>query len=152
MNLNTMVCKYDLSRSKTVLLNPYTSGGAVQEIPIEIYEELAARLKQKGFSVATIIGNTSQKPVNGTQGIITSLAEAWHLVRWSGWLIGTRSGFFDFVQLAGSNIIVLYDSQYKLREIFSLKSHSKNRNVNEYVWEPNKKDEIVKSILASCYI
>lgn len=150
INIEGIAEKYDLCFGKTVLLNPYTSGMAVQKIDDRFYVKLAGELKAKGFTVATILGSEKQEPVSGTQGIAASLAEAWYLVKWCGYVIGTRSGFFDFIRFSGCNMIGIYEPSYKLKYFFTLYLKSGNDCVREYDWQPEQEKELMKKILSDC--
>ena len=147
-DIRSIVDKYDLIQGKTVLFNPFTGGDAVQEIPRRIYEDMVPVLRQKGFAVATITSNGSQIPIKGTQGIVASLAEAWHLARWGGWVIGTRSGFFDFIRLSGCKILCIYTSAFKMRDFFSLLPPDNGGNVREYILEDGKEKELTENIFS----
>lgn len=139
--------KYGLKRSRTVLLNPYTGGCAVREIVHAFYEKLTVLLQVKGYTVVTILGTEEQKPITGTVGIKTNLSEAWHLAQWCGWLIGTRSGFFDFLQPCGCNMIALGDGSYKQRDIFTLQA-SNGAIAREYVWNLETEQQLIDTIMA----
>lgn len=147
VDLDTIVKKYGLIYQKTVLFNPYTSGDAVQEIPGQVYNELVHTLRQNGFTVATIT-NGHRGPLPDTQGIPTSLAEAWHLVRWCGYVIGTRSGFFDFIRLSGCHMFCIYDPWYEKRDVYSLLPPDGEGDVREYVWRPGHEKRLVDDIVA----
>lgn len=145
-----LVKKYDISHRNTVLLNPYTSGMAVEEIDANFYVMLADVLKTEGFSVATILGSEKQTAVSGTVGVVTSLAEAWHLAQWCGYVIGTRSGFFDFICMSDCNVIGIYDSSYKLKNFFSLHLSDKDEHILEFVWTKNSEKELIEKICSIC--
>lgn len=130
-----IVKKYHLSKKRTVMINPYTSGISVQELDEVFYQTLATILKQHGFQVITVLGSPSQRSVEGTEGVVTSLAEAWHLAEYCGWIIGTRSGFFDFIQHAKCNAIVLYDGKYRQRDFFAIEQHDRDKQVFEFTYE-----------------
>lgn len=149
-DIKGIIESYHLPYGKTILLNPYTGGWAVKEISADFYIDLARRLKKEGFTVVTVLGTREQKPVEGTEGIVASLSEAWFLAKWCGWLIGTRSGFFDFIQFTGCNIIALYDPEYKEKDIYSLNLIRETANTSEYVWEESKKSQIISSIVSDC--
>ncbi len=141
-----------LKKGQTILLNPFTSGVAVQELDDAFYCSLAMALKERGFTVATILGSSSQQPINGTAGILASLAESWYLAKWCGWVIGTRSGFFDFIRYSGCNVIAIYNSDYKQREFFSLTQHSEDAKIIEYICEDNHEAliyRIIENVLQS---
>lgn len=149
IDMDSMARKYNLKYQKTVLFNPYTSGDAVQEIPGRVYEELIRALRQNGFTVVTITNGT-QKPLTGTQGVPASLAEAWHLARWCGYVIGTRSGFFDFIRLSGCHMFCVYDPWYEKRDVYSLIPPEGEGDVHEYVWQSGHEDKLIESILSDC--
>lgn len=150
VDIHNIAEKFNLPKGKTILLNPYTSGVGVAKIENAFYLRLIDRLTEKGFATATILGSEEQKPIPGTQGVVTSLAEAWHLARWCGWVIGTRSGFFDFIRFCGCNMIGIYEPTYKLRDIYSLILPGRNDRVREYILEADREDEIIDNILSDC--
>lgn len=142
--------RYDISCGNTVLLNPYTSGMAVEEIDVHFYVVLAEALKEAGFSVVTVLGSGKQAAVSGTEGVVTSLAEAWRLAQWCGYVIGTRSGFFDFIRLSDCNMIGIYDASYKLKDFFSLHLPSEDQRVLELVWTSDSAKEMIEKICSIC--
>lgn len=144
VDIEDILKSHPMEKGKTVLLNPFTSGVAVKELDAGFYEELAAALKKKGFTVLTLLASESQQPVKGTEAVMTTLAEAWNLAQWCGWVIGTRSGFFDLIQYCDANCIVLYHDGYRQRDFFAL-AGTKNRPCQELVFSGNA-DETIKSI------
>ena len=149
-DIHHIVDCYSLPQGKTILLNPYTSGVGVAEIKNDFYLKMAKVLTANGFTVATILGSEKQMPISGTSGLVTSLAEAWYLAQWCGWVIGTRSGFFDFIRFAGCNIIGIYEPSYKLKEIYSLELPNREDHVHEYILKSGHEDEIIDKILSDC--
>lgn len=149
-HIKGMAEKYGLRYGKTVLLNPYTSGMGVEEIDNNFYIKLAAGLRANGFTVATILGSEKQQPISGTQGIIATLAEAWYLLIWCGYVIGTRSGFFDFIRFSGCHIVGIYGPDYQLQHFYSLCMPDRNEPVREYVWHPEQEKELIDKILEDC--
>lgn len=143
---------HNIPRRNTVLLNPYTSGQSVKEIDTGFYDRLAEALKANGFFVATILGSEQQKAISGTAGVVTSLAEAWYLAQWCGYVIGTRSGFFDFICMADCNVVGIYDPSYKpaLRKFFSLHLSDNDKRVLELVWTRDREKELIKKICSVC--
>lgn len=146
IDISVITAQYDLKKGKTIILNPYTGGWNVRELPQKFYEQLTEALWKNGYQVVTILGSAGQAPIAGTQGLVTSLAQAWHLARWCGWVIGTRSGFFDFLQFSGCNLIAIYEQSYKEKEMFVLQDVS-NVCVKEYVWDGNSDKELIEEIL-----
>ena len=147
-DISHIVSKYDLNKGKTVLLNPYTGGWAVKELEQGFYVQLAKKLTQAGYTAVTILSSDKQVPIEGTKGLVTSLAEAWYLAGWCGWLIGTRSGFFDFVQFSGCNIIAFYEKTYKLQEMFALLD-SKNSYIEEFVWDAENSEDLMEKVISN---
>ncbi len=150
VDIHGIIKKYDLPKGKSVLLNPFTSGDAVAEIDVDFYIRLAKKLKEKGFTVVTSLGAKDQKPLPGTRGVYTTLTEAWHLVRWCGYVIGTRSGFFDFICQSGCSMIAIYEPSYKLRSFIPLKLKNNGENIKEFVWKKENDDKLIENILALC--
>lgn len=134
-DITTLIKKFRLEKDKTVLINPYTSGLSVKELDMDFYRLLAEKLNKIGFKTFTILGFPSQHSVPGTEGFVTSLAEAWYLAKYCGYVIGTRSGFFDFIQYAGCEVITIYDARYRQKDFFSIEEHNGDRQVFEYVYE-----------------
>lgn len=151
-DIHNIVERYDLSKGNTILLNPYTSGVAVTEIENDFYLKLIGKLRVSGFTVETILGSYEQAPLPGTCGIVTSLSEAWYLARWCGSVIGTRSGFFDFIRYSGCNTVAIYEPTYKLRDIYTLELPNRDDCVQEYVLETGREDEVISSILSDCLL
>lgn len=151
-NISALVKKYVLPECGTVILNPFTSGLGIQELDKRFYEELVRKLKKKNFRVVTILGNTSQKPIAETDGVVTSLAEAYYLANWCGWVVGTRSGFFDFIQFAECQIITIYEAGYRQQEFFCLGNSENGYKIHELFYENDYKymsDMIVSQIMRS---
>ncbi|WP_298022574.1 hypothetical protein [uncultured Dysosmobacter sp.] len=145
-----LIEKYDLAHRNTVLLNPYTGGQSVKEIDAVFFVMLAKALKANGFSVVTILGSEKQTAVSGTMGMVTSLAEAWYLAQWCGYVIGMRSGFFDFIRMSDCNVIGIYDPSYKFRELFSLHLPGKDERLLELVWTKDNEKELTDKICSAC--
>ena len=150
VDIHEIITNHNLPKGKTVLLNPYTSGNAVAEIDTTFYIRLTGRLKEKGFTVVTSLGSKEQRPLPGTPGVYTSLAEAWHLVRWCGYVIGTRSGFFDFICQSGCSMIAIYEPSYELKDFIPLKLESNGEKIKEFVWNKKNDDSLIENILALC--
>lgn len=151
VDVTPLIEKYHLPKEKTILLNPYTSGVAVRELESDLYPALAKTLTQCGYRVVTILGNAQQKPVLGTDGVTTSLTEAWHLAKWCGWVIGTRSGFFDLIQYSGCNVVALYSKDYLQKDFFALRPHHGTNEtgcIMEYTYEGDA-SELTKKIVNS---
>ena len=145
-----LIEEYHLPKLKTILPNPYTSGVAVRELESAFYPALAQALIRCGYRVVTILGNDQQKPILGTEGLTTSLAEAWYLAKWCGWVIGTRSGFFDLIQYSGCNVVALYSKNYQQKDFFALKPHHGTGCIMEYTYEDDASvltEKIVNSVM-----
>ncbi len=119
-----------------IYINPFAR--TVIGIPDAFFEQLAAKLKNKGYEIRTILGSEIQQPIIGTEGVVCSLPEAVGLINKSSGLIGLRSGFMDLVASQTSKIVVcLYPDNYPYIDFFSFKNLEYQNFIREVVVNVN---------------
>lgn len=133
VDINQYVEKYCIEKGNTVILNPYAN--TINGIDIMFFELLAQALKQSGFKVITNISSETQKPIKGTDGLITTLNESYHLSEYCGFSIGLRSGYYDFIAYSNCKIVTLFPENYPFFDFQSLSKWGINHNLIDLVVE-----------------
>ena len=132
-NIGIFVNEYGLLKGKTVILSPFAnSANAIGRLPMELFEEIAERLKEKGYICVTNLDPVNKTPIKGTKGIIIGLADALTLVEYCGYVVGIRSGYLDFVSLSKCRIIAVYPDTCVLCEHYSMPAWGLSDNVYEF--------------------
>ena len=91
-----------------------------------MWEELAIRLKEIGYSVCTNIGNASEIAIKGTVGVRADLPDFQRFVEQAGFFIGTRSGLCDTIINNSAMRIILYsDEIFDMISVFDFYSLAK---------------------------
>lgn len=130
---------------RTVILSPYAN--TVNNVEMDMWNTLSARLKEGGFLVYTNSAGDSEPAVEGTQTIQFSLEEAVDVIETSGTFIGVRSGFCDVISSADADKIILYPDPSS--EFFNIKDMGLSSDVTELkLWE-NSQEQIIEIILGS---
>lgn len=123
-NVNELFYRNKLEKGKTVILSPYAN--AVRQLPLRMWEELAIRLKEIGYSVCTNIGNASEIAIKGTVGVRADLPDFQRFVEQAGFFIGTRSGLCDTIINNSAMRIILYsDEIFDMISVFDFYSLAK---------------------------
>ncbi len=91
----------------SVLLSPYAV--TLSDMPDTFWEELAEKLKGKGYAVYTNVGSEEEKAIAGTSPLSFPLDMAPQLVSWMGGFVGIRSGLCDIISGAEAKKVILYD-------------------------------------------
>lgn len=97
--------KNGLKPGKTVVLAPYST--SAQVVPLEIWEELAAQLKELGYTVATNCAAKKERPIAGTIGLEFEYQYAKAYLELAGYFVGVRSGLCDVISSIDCKKIVL---------------------------------------------
>ena len=96
--LDTVFRDLGLSEGKTVLLAPYAGRHTMLDIPMALYEQLAAALQQQGFMVCTNSCNGKEEPViPGTIPVFLPHEAMGAFCQRAGYFVGTRSGLCDIL-------------------------------------------------------
>lgn len=136
------VVSVPVKNNRIIYINPFAR--TVMEISYVFFEQLAEELKKKGYEVRTILGNETQQPIVGTEGVVCGLWEAAELINASSGLVGLRSGFMDWIaSQACRTVICLYPEDYELKEFFSFSHLEYENNVVEF--EIGKREYVNKA-------
>lgn len=139
-DISRLIQKYGLQDGKTVILNPYAN--SVENIDISFFENLAFALKHRGYQVVTNLSHDRQQAVAGTEGIICSLAEAYYLANYCGYVVGVRSGFMDFISYADCRIVALFPEGYPFFESYRLSKWGIKEDAREMIVNNNWSESI----------
>jgi len=149
--LSTIFAKYDLKKTKTVLLAPYSN--TLKDFSISFWDNLFQELKKEGYSVCTNVGSNSEEAIKGTIPIFIPYEYLIPFIEYAGVVISFRSGFSDITSSASAKNIVLYKKQEFSEacidsfEFFSLKKMGLSDDVFEIeIDETDSKEEIDKVI------
>lgn len=130
---------------KTVFVNPQALSMA---IPRSFFQKISDELKQRGYFVITNLSNGKERPLDGTMGAYLSLSDTYSLLEFCGHTIGVRSGFYDFMVSANCRFFILYSEEYRMKKSYALSAWGLDRNVNEYIYNEEKKIDIMDEILS----
>ncbi len=119
----TFLGGHNMLPGRTVILAPYSN--TLSEFPNQLWEQLVARLHEKGYTVCTNSCGAKEPPIKGTEGVFFPLSIAAAVVSLAGGFIGARCGLCDIISSADAKKIILYDRdsyfyQGTTREYFSL--------------------------------
>ncbi len=99
---------HHLDEDKAVLICPDAQTSAnMRQIPIYFWEELAVKLKERGFQPITNLGPTT-KSISGTQGVKIPLELVRPAAMVLGRVIANRSGLCDLIADLPLQLTVLY--------------------------------------------
>lgn len=103
----TTIKDFDIYRN-AVILNPYSYSLFIDGI-IEIFEQLAQKLREEGYAVYTnVVGK--QECIRGTLPLRCSICDFYFVTQISACVIGVRSGILDFTVNNGASYLVFYDN------------------------------------------
>lgn len=99
--------RHNLVEGKTVLLSPYAYTFRYN-LPDYMWEKIAARLQDKGYTVCTNVSGPSERPVWGTTGLYLEYRMLRSFLERAGYFIGLRSGFCEVVSSIRCKKIIIY--------------------------------------------
>lgn len=116
---------------KTVLLAPYAGKSDVWEIPLSLYEDMAQKLIEKGYTVCTNSSDPKKEPpVPRTISLLVPHRLMRPFCEKAGMFIGLRSGLCDIVSAAKNcKMIVLYSTTMKIGGVCSFKDFFSLKNM-----------------------
>ncbi len=123
--------KYGLINKKTVIIAPY-AGSFVSSIPMNVWEQVAAMLRTKGYKVCTNCYG-DEVPIKGTTPFRFDYDIAVNVIEEAGNFIAIRSGLCDIVSSASAKMLIIYESNYPASDIecFGIKKMGLNNTVSE---------------------
>ena len=129
----------ELKPGKTALLSPYAYSLSIDGQGF--WETLAARLRERGYSVCTNVGNDREKPVPGTEAVSIPHEQLKNFLERAGMFIGLRSGLCDVISTIKCKKIILYPDKVwpfgkgdAMRDVFSIKQLPHCEEASEIVY------------------
>lgn len=133
-----------LHAGHTIIFAPY-AGSFVSEIPLEFWENLATRLKKRGYSVCTNCSNDKEAAIKNTIPVIFPYSWAVDFLDYAGGLIALRSGLCDIVSSSKTKMVILYENGFNASSIeyFGLSRMGLNNRVKEIVYNKNCEESVL---------
>lgn len=128
-DIQKYISDLNIIRGKTVILNPYAN--SISGIPAEFYQRLSDLLIESGYVVVTNVSEHFKTAVLGTKPLACSMPEAYRLAEYCGFVVGTRSGFMDFIISSNCKIVAVYSNESPFKNLFSLHGWGCNDDVLE---------------------
>lgn len=143
--------QYGMKEKRSVLLSPYAV--TLSDMPNTFWEELAERLKEKGYAVYTNIGSEEEKAIDGTCPLFFQLDMAPQLVSWMGGFVGIRSGLCDIISGADARKVILYDKSNfffnaSAFDYFSLNKMGLSRDAVEIQYDNQNLRNVLEQVLS----
>ena len=141
--------EHGLISKRTVILSPYSN--TLSDLPTEFWEELASKLVNKGYRVATNSGGKTEPAIMGTVGVFFPLDIAPQIIEEAGVFVGVRSGFCDVISGTKAKKVILYDKSNRFYmgsafEYFSLRGMKLCDDAVEIEYEHNATGNIAEQI------
>ncbi len=108
--ISSLSTSYDIEKGKSIIIAPY-AGSFISSITFDVWEEIAQRLKKKGYSVFTNCFG-AEVPIKGTKAICFPYEKAVNVLEYAGGFIGIRSGLCDVISNADCKKMIVYESNY----------------------------------------
>ncbi|MEN1762017.1 hypothetical protein [Anoxynatronum sibiricum] len=144
-DISYLIDKFDIKKKKTIIFNPYAH--SISGVPFIIYEKISEKLSTMGYQLITsTIGN--QTPIKGTMAIHFTIGEAVGLANYCGFVIGTRSGFFDLVVHSDAKIIAIDSTDYPWSDFYRLSQWQVNSELHEFRYNGSNVETIVSNVLS----
>jgi hypothetical protein len=116
---------------KKVIIFP--NANSIEQPSSNFYIELIEYFQNDGFEVFTNIIN-NESPVVGSKRLEIKLADLYLFAQQGYILVGTRSGVFDYLVSAGTNVIALYNKDYQFIHYNSLEQWKTDSKILEIVY------------------
>lgn len=127
-----------MEKGRTVIIAPYAYSSQLPMIAMEIWEDIAKRLRLKGYMVCTVAYGKGEPPIKGTLGIQFPYREACGILEYAGGFIGARSGLCDIVHMAKCKMLIIYGkkkgSEYR-NVFFGLKENYSDFKGEELIFD-----------------
>ena len=126
---------------KSVILSPYEQTASIyglELLPLDFWNKLALRLKQKGFFVFTNCNGKTEKPIGGTIVFFPKMGELAGAVEYAGYCVSMRSGFADWISSANLKREVLLYPTRRYFEYYSIKMLWGKDSVLEFIYGKTK--------------
>lgn len=137
-----------LEQGKTVVLFPFAN--TIENLPWQLWEELARHLREHGFSVCTNI-ERGRMPIPGTCDVFVPYKYLKRFVEKAGIVVGIRNGIFDIIADTQCHKFLLYPTPNFFKfgvgtilDYFSLQKMGICSEVYEYGFERIYEQEAFK--------
>lgn len=149
--IEVLIEQSGMKEKRSVLLSPYAV--TLSDMPNTFWEELAERLKAKGYAVYTNIGSEEEKAIDGTYPVFFPLDMAPQLVSWMGGFVGIRSGLCDIISGADARKVILYDKSNfffnaSAFDYFSLNKMGLSRDAVEIQYDNQNLRNVLEQVLS----
>ena len=135
-----------LKKGKTIVIAPYGYSSPAPIIAMEIWEEIAYTLLQRGYQVYTVGYGEAEVPIKGTERIQFCYKDACSVLEYAGGFLAARSGLCDIVHMAECRQMILYGKNIRnkyLSDFFSLKRNYTGFNGEEIVADDYEIQELI---------
>lgn len=136
-----------LIKGKTVILIP--NANSMSELRNDFWEELAAYLSGKGYSVCTGTGSIDEEPIRNTCGVFVRIDDFREFVKQAGHIVTVRCGLCDLLdgELIGNKKIILYvDRDMRYSSWFNYNDLEKDGFDQEVAQLIVKKDDVFETV------
>lgn len=123
--------KMGAKKGKSVLMAPYAV--SLTSVSDYVWEELAARLAQRGYTVFTNCFNQSEVPIEGTEPVSFDIAETKAVLDYMGAFVGLRSGICDIISGLSCRKVIIYPDELS-RNFYSLNGMGLCGDAVELAW------------------
>lgn len=110
-----LIKKYEkagMIKGKTVIIAPFAY--SVKDLPIWFWEEIAKKLKEKGYAVFVNINTESEINVfDNMETVFFSFDECEAILQFAGYFLALRSGLCDIVSMISCKKVILYPDEMR---------------------------------------
>ncbi len=125
-----------LVKKKTIILMPYAN--TAPQIDMEFWIEMAAKLKQQGYTVCTNSSGETEPEIEGTKPLFFDLRYGLEVVEAAGAMIALRCGLCDVLSSAKAKKVIIYPDRIygpgTFMEFYSLNTQGLCQDANEFLW------------------
>lgn len=136
-NIDELNRIYGISIGKTVIISPYEQHitvAGMKKLSLLFWEELVQGLIDEGYEVLTNCNlKAGELPIKGSNIFFPKVSDLSRLVDSAGYIIGVRSGLFDYLGETDAKKIVLYPNSDFLK-MWSIKDMWQAKNTEELVY------------------
>lgn len=134
---------------KTVVLSPY-AGSFTSSLPLDFWENIAARLTDNGYSVCTNSAGEHEPPLKGTAPVFFAFDDSVAFMERAGGFIGIRSGLCDIISSAQCIKVILYEPAIAFRGMFfSINKMGLCDDAREYSYEGVNNVQLIQEIMGN---
>lgn len=139
-----------MKKGAAVVIAPYAYSSPAPMIGMRIWDEIADRLRRRGYKVFTVGYGEKEPPIKGTLRIQFSYREACDILEHAGGFIAARSGLCDIVHMAECRQLVIYGKNIRnpyVADFFSLKRNYPDFNGTEITFDDYAAQDFVERVV-----